>query len=127
MKLLKGFGKKYFTLSAIQAYSVAPKLHSVITSYKNHLNKKLLISSKDENEEDESVPILQESLISCLVQRTKPCHCDCVFRRKTALAITLFKFIPRCPYYDTFFAFRRSGVHPPFIYILKLIKNQNKI
>ena len=113
MKLLKGFGKKYFTLSAIQAHSVAPKLHSVITSYKNHSNKKLSISSKDENEEDESVPILQENLISYLIQRTKPCHCDCVFRRKTALAITLFKFIPRCPYYDTFFAFRRTGVHPP--------------
>ena len=57
--------------------------------------------------------VWEENLISYLIQRTKPCHCDCVFRRKTALAITLFKFIPRCPYYDTFFAFRRTGVHPP--------------
>jgi hypothetical protein len=32
---------------------------------------------------------------------------------KLHLAVTLFKFIPRCPYYDTFFAFRRTGVHPP--------------
>lgn len=113
MKLLKGFGKKYFTLCSIQAYSVAPKLHSIITSYKNHINTKLSSSSDKENEEEESPPNLQESLVACFLQKSKPCHCDCVFRRKTALAVSLFKFIPRCPYYNAFFAFRRTGVHPP--------------
>jgi len=29
------------------------------------------------------------------------------------LAVRLFKYIPRCPFYCTFFAFRRTGVHPP--------------
>ena len=111
MKLLNGFGKKYFTLCSIQAYSVAPKLHSVITSSKNHLTTKLKISSNEE--EEESPSLLQESLLSCFLQNKKPCHCDCVFKRRTALAVALFKFIPRCPYYDTFFAFRRTGVHPP--------------
>jgi hypothetical protein len=24
-------------------------------------------------------------------------------------------YIPRCPYYTTYFAFRRTGVHPPFL------------
>jgi len=114
LKLLNGFGKKYFSLSSIQAYAVAPKLHSIITSYKNHLSTKLLLSSKDEKEEDESPPNLQETLISYFLQNKKPCHCDCVFKRKTALAVSLFKFIPRCPYYDAFFAFRRTGVHPPY-------------
>ena len=113
MKLLNGFGKKYFTLCSIQAYAVAPKLHSVITSYKNHLSTKLSISSEDEKEEDESPPNLQENLVSVFLLNKKPYHCDCVFKRKTALAVALFKFIPRCPYYDTFFAFRRTGVHPP--------------
>ena len=113
MKLLNGFGKKYFTLCSIQAYAVALKLHSVITSYKNHLSTKLSISSEDEKEEDESPPNLQENLVSVFLLNKKPCHCDCVFKRKTALAVALFKFIPRCPYYDTFFAFRRTGVHPP--------------
>ena len=113
MKLLNGFGKKYFTLCSIQAYAVAPKLHSVITSYKSHLSAKLSLSSENDDEEEESPPLLQESLLSCFLQNKKPCHCDCVFKRKTALAVTLFKFIPRCPYYDTFFAFRRTGVHPP--------------
>jgi hypothetical protein len=115
LKLLKGFGKKYFTLSSIQAYSVAPKLHSIITSYKNHINTKLSSASKDEKEEDDSPPNLQESLLSCFVQNAKPCHCDCVFKRKTALAVSLFRFIPRCPYYDAFFAYRRTGVHPPIL------------
>lgn len=113
MKLLNGFGKKYFTLCSIQAFSVAPKLHSVITSYKNHLNTKLSLSSEDEKEEEESTLNLAENLISCFSQNKKPCHCDCLFKRKTALVVALFKFIPRCPYYDTFFAFRRTGVHPP--------------
>ena len=115
MKLLNGFGKKYFTLCSIQAYAVAPKLHSVITSYKSHLSAKLSLSSEneDEEEEEESPPLLRESLLSCFIQNKKPCHCDCVFKRRTALAVALFKFIPRCPYYDTFFAFRRTGVHPP--------------
>ena len=113
MKLLNGFGKKYFTLCSIQAYAVAPKLHSVITSYKNHLSTKLSISSEDEKEEDESPPNLQENLVSVFLLNKKPCHCDCVFKRRTAIAVALFKFIPRCPYYDTFFAFRRTGVHPP--------------
>ena len=111
MKLLNGFGKKYFTLSAIQAYSIAPKLHAVITTYKNHLTTKLKISINEEEEDSPST--LQENLLSCFLQNKKPCHCDCVFKRKTALAVTLFKFIPRCPYYTTYFAFRRTGVHPP--------------
>ena len=112
MKLLNGFGKKYFTLSSILAFAVAPKLHSVITSYKSHLSTKLSLSCEND-EEEESPPLLQESLLSCFLQNKKPCHCDCVFKRRTALAVALFKFIPRCPYYDTFFAFRRTGVHPP--------------
>ncbi len=113
MKLLNGFKKKYFTLSSIQAYAVAPKLHSVITSYKSYLSTKLSLSSENDDEEEESPPLLQENLLSCFLQNKKPCHCDCVFKRRTAIAVALFKFIPRCPYYNTFFAFRRTGVHPP--------------
>lgn len=112
MKLLNGFGKKYFTLCSIQAYALASKLHSSLTSFENHIDKKLLKSSKEEQEEEPSC-LLEEALLSCFVQNSRPCHCDCVFKSKTALAVTLFKFIPRCPYYDTFFAFRRTGVHPP--------------
>lgn len=113
MKLLNGFGKKYFTLSSIQAYSAATKLHSIITSTKNHLNVKLSISSEDDKEEEDSPPNLQDLIQNCYTQNIKPCHCDCFFKNRTALAVSLFKFIPRCPYYCKFFAFRRTGVHPP--------------
>lgn len=114
MKLLNGFGKKYFTLSSIQAFAVAPKLHSVMTSFKIHINKKLSNSTSQQEEEIPTI-LLEESLLSCFVRNKKPCHCDCFFKMKTALAVALFKFIPRCPYYNTFFAFRRTGVHPPII------------
>ena len=112
MKLLNGFGKKYFTLSSIQAHSVAPKLHAIVVSCKNHLNKKLLISNEIE-EIEESPPNLEELISFSHLVNSKPCHCDCFFKRRTALAVALFKFIPRCPYYTTYFAFRRTGVHPP--------------
>ena len=112
MKLLNGFGKKYFTFSSIQAYSAATKLHAVVTSCKNHLNKKLLISNESD-EQEESPPNLVELISFSLLVNNKPCHCDCFFKRRTALAVRLFRYIPRCPFYCTFFAFRRTGVHPP--------------
>jgi len=43
----------------------------------------------------------------------KACHCNCYFKLKTKLALLLHHYIPRCPYYTTFYAFRRTGVHPP--------------
>ncbi len=43
----------------------------------------------------------------------KACHCNKIFLRKTRLILMLNHFIPRCPYYCTYFAFRRSGIHPP--------------
>ncbi|MCG3662710.1 hypothetical protein L5F37_04770 [Aliarcobacter butzleri] len=110
--MLNGFGKKYFSLSSIQAYSVAITLHNIAVSCKNHLQIKLQLSSS-ENEEETVSKGLEQSLLSCFAIKTKPCHCDCLFKRKTALAVRLFRYIPRCPFYCTFFAFRRTGVHPP--------------
>lgn len=112
MKVLNGFGKKYFSLSSIQAYSVAITLHNIAVSCKNHLQIKLQLSSSEDEEETVSKG-LEQSLLSCFAIKTKPCHCDCLFKRKTALAVRLFRYIPRCPFYCTFFAFRRTGVHPP--------------
>lgn len=111
---VKGFGKRYFTLAAIQAYSTAPKLHSIFTSIKNSINEKLKISSNKDDEDELSCEI-EQNLLLCSLTNNKPCHCDCFFKRKTALAVRLFKYIPRCPFYCTFFAFRRTGIHPPKI------------
>ena len=113
MKSPKGFGKKYFSFASILAYSVETKIKNQITIAKKTLQYS---TSKDTDElEDEDPPKLLNS-ISVLTNLNKPCHCDCVFRKKTKLTVSLFNFIPRCPYYTTYFAFRRTGVHPPFIY-----------
>ncbi|AXX87474.1 MULTISPECIES: hypothetical protein [Malaciobacter] len=106
-----GFGKNYFSLSSILAYAVEQRLHGMATTFKKYLNIEKF-SFSDENE-DESVCNEELTLINCFVIKSKPCHCDCVFRKKARLAVALFKFIPRCPYYCKFFAFRRTGVHPP--------------
>ncbi|MCT7534291.1 hypothetical protein HOO34_01735 [Aliarcobacter cryaerophilus] len=109
---VKGFGKKYFTLASIQAYATQSKLHAKFTALKTNINEKLKISSNGD-EEDELSKDIEQNLLACNLINSKPCHCDCLFRRKTALAVRLFQFIPRCPFYCTFFAFRRTGVHPP--------------
>lgn len=115
MKKPKGFGKNYFTFASILAYSVQSKLQNLEIKAKSILHKKY---SNENSEVDEEAPPLEELTLNLQANFNKPCHCDCVFRRKTQLAITLFRFIPRCPYYCTFFAFRRTGVHPPlFIHL----------
>ncbi|SFV89991.1 hypothetical protein MNB_SV-4-1171 [hydrothermal vent metagenome] len=50
-----------------------------------------------------SAPILQQRV----------CLCNSFYKRKARLVLLLNHFIPRCPYYNTYFAFRRTGVHPP--------------
>jgi len=72
VKLLQGFGKRYFTFA------------SITLSIVDFISK-------------------------------KPCHCDCFFKLKTILSLKINHFIPRCPYYTTYFAFRRTGVHPPYL------------
>ncbi|MDX1808918.1 MAG: hypothetical protein R3331_05220 [Sulfurospirillaceae bacterium] len=57
-----------------------------------------------------------QKLARIILRYIKPCHCNCIFRLKIRLILLLNIFIPRCPYYCTYFAFRRTGVHPPFSY-----------
>ncbi|GIT98966.1 hypothetical protein TSL1_17870 [Sulfurovum sp. TSL1] len=49
----------------------------------------------------------------------KACHCNCFFKLKTRMTLLLNHYIPRCPFYCTYFAFRRTGVHPPFTILSK--------
>lgn len=115
MKSPKGFGKRYFTFASILAHTVQIKLENQIIIVKKTLQ---IRTSKEEEESIEEDPP-ELLLCSPFIQNfNKPCHCDCFYKKKTKLAISLFKFIPRCPYYTTYFAFRRTGVHPPFLYIL---------
>jgi len=106
--MLRGFGKNYFTLSAILAYSVAHKLQAQVTSAQTLLR---LVEKKENLDENDSPDFLLQD--NSLLLEPKPCHCNCYFKLRTRLALLLNHYIPRCPFYCTYFAFRRSGVHPP--------------
>jgi len=62
---------------------------------------------------------LSSALVPIKTGHLKACHCNCYFKLKTRLTLLLNQYIPRCPYYTTFYAFRRTGVHPPFTIISK--------
>ncbi len=49
-----------------------------------------------------------------ILNTSKPCHCHLFLTLKSKLMVLLNHYIPRCSYYTVCFAFRRSGVHPPF-------------
>ena len=106
---LRGFGKNYFTFAAVLAYSVQNKLQSQISSVESLFS---ISSSYEDVEIDENDPPL-DILESVTTINSKPCHCNFLFNLKTRLALLINHFIPRCPYYTTYFAFRRTGVHPP--------------
>ncbi len=110
MKSPRGFGRKYFTFASMQAHTVQISLDKMVTISKSLVYRQ---SNSTDGEEEDSPPLDEFSSLLINFQDSKPCHCNCLFQNKTALAVTLFRFIPRCPYYDTFFAFRRTGVHPP--------------
>lgn len=114
MKSPKGFGKKYFTFASILAHSIHSKIQalSVKTSYLLHYS-----NEKESDIQEEDDPPGLECLLSVYLAGQKPCHCNCLYRLKIKLILKKYLFIPRCPYYRTYFAFRRTGVHPPF-YIL---------
>ena len=71
----------------------------------------------------ETMPALFIRLFNAVAESplvtTKACHCNCYFKLKTRLALLLHHYIPRCPYYTTFYAFRRTGVHPPQLILSK--------
>jgi len=109
VKSPKGFGKIYFTFASILAHSIKKQIQSIILKIKYLLKNSF---TKEENSPKEDDPTLELSTI-CLID-IKPCHCNFFYRLKTILALKINHFIPRCPYYTTYFAFRRTGVHPPY-------------
>ncbi|WP_321778033.1 hypothetical protein [Sulfurimonas sp.] len=69
--------------------------------------------SSEKDELDESPP--DEALELIYKLNSKPCQCNCYYKLKTKVILLINHFIPRCPFYTVCFAFRRTGVHPPFI------------
>jgi hypothetical protein len=107
VKSPKGFGRIYFTFASILAHTVQSNLESIMTKI-NYLPKtEFTIESLEEYEP----PV--DLLTLCVISQ-KPCHCNCFYKLKTYLSLKINLFIPRCPYCTTYFAFRRTGVHPPY-------------
>ncbi len=102
MKLPKGFGKVYFIFVSILAHSIQNNIQSSIVKV-NYLLKNNFIQ--------EDSPL--EPILLCDIDK-KPCHCNYFYKLKTILILKINHFIPRCPHYTTCFAFRRTGVHPPY-------------
>ena len=110
MKLLRGFGKNYFTLASIQAHSSASTLHAQLCSFAFSIHS----TYKEDSKEEDPPPLEDELLPLPLEENKKPCRCSALFTQLSRLMVLLNHYIPRCPYYTTYFAFRRTGVHPPF-------------
>jgi hypothetical protein len=108
MKHPKGFGKRYFSLTAIQAYAVAPKLHAISSAFVLYHTSH---HPDGEEKEEDPPPELLEGTSCTLTQ--KPCHCNCYFRARTKLLLKLVRRIPKCNCKCRFFSFRRTGTHPP--------------
>jgi hypothetical protein len=110
MRKPRGFGKNYFKLSAILAYSVTPRLESLVVQATETFSKRY---SVDESIEEEETPP-DFFLTQPILQSAKPCYCNKIFKVRIRLILLLNHFIPRCVYYTVCFAFRRTGVHPPY-------------
>ena len=82
MKAVKGFGKNYFSLSAIQATVSAVK----ISAQKSYFHQEHSFQTFElENEEDEF-----EELSPCLIlQQPSSHHCSCHFRRRSYLTLSI--------------------------------------
>ena len=110
MKTPKGFGKNYFSLSAICATSSNVILQAQCSSY-THLSRNLSYESleDEENPLEELEALLLETTTK---QKTSSCHCNCFFKNLLYTLSQYFKFHPQ-----TFFIFfkTRSGIAPPYL------------
>ncbi len=107
---IRGFGRNYFTLAAIQAYSSERTLNARQTF------ESILEHSKmfDSEEIDTSPP---DELLSAETitkePESRPCHCNCFYknRSKNALYLAFLHQAPLCRCRKT-----KSGIAPPALF-----------
>jgi len=106
MKLPRGFGKNYFSLSAITATVNAISLKSEATRvHKFHIFGSFDSSDSSELEED------LELETTCVEQlTTKACHCNCFFLNKTKKVLRSF-CTPKQNLH--FYAILNTDISPP--------------
>ncbi len=103
----KGFGKNYFSLSAICAYSSSTVLHAQCSAFTQSSRNLTSVETQEEDDPLEEIELIQESSVFI---PTSSCHCNCYFKKRIYTLLLLLKTFPR-----TFFIYRktRSGISPP--------------
>jgi hypothetical protein len=112
----KGFGKKYFTLSSVQAHSCAVKLHSKLVSVCLFFTK----TNKDKESSGKNDPPTEcESLLD---PQNLYCFIHSFFKRaqKVLKAKKAFHKLHSRLYYG----FCRSGIHPPKLCLIHFFQNK---
>lgn len=106
MKLPRGFGKNYFTLSAITAtvnqISISATASRVQSFHMLNFERSEL---EAELEEDELLTL-------CSLQfSAKPCHCNCYFFKYTRKILRLF---PNQNFFLNYFKTLNNAISPPY-------------
>ncbi len=120
MNIPNGLDKRYFSLSYILEHCIEYTMLSKKSSLTPFLNCNSY--HKDKLQEETFPNMLKKFIINI---SKKACECNCYFTLKTRLMLLLHHYIPRCPYYTTYFAYRRTGVHPPLSRYFKALKTIN--
>jgi len=106
MKLPRGFGKNYFSLSAITATVNAVSLQQVATRV-----QKFHTFDAYEYKEEELTDELEELEAACIEQlSSKACHCNCYFLSKTKKVLRYFH-TPKQNLH--FYAILNTDISPP--------------
>lgn len=102
VKAPKGFGKRYFTLTAIQAYSTTQTQSQRHSALYRHMT--VSTPEQDAPLEDEESPEIAEEL------QKHPCHCNCHYGHRTRTRLRLYplQFQDVPPYF-----FANSTISPP--------------
>lgn len=81
MKAPRGFGRRYFTLTAIQAYSTARTLERRHSALYRHV---VIATERNEDPPDEEEPELAE------LTPARPCHCNHHFGHRARTRLRLY-------------------------------------
>lgn len=109
MRAPKGFGKNYFTLAAIQAYSSAAALQGAV-SRTHAVSEQRDRESETEAEADDSPDALLCTVTQPLPHPSGSRHCNCYYKRKTR---NIIKNHPLPKQYRRPYKLTNSNLSPP--------------
>lgn len=112
MRAPKGFGRRYFTLSAIQAYSGSIALQRCASSTTAHHRRVSDECDDAEAVEEEDLPTLEALRAVPPGSRRRPCHCNLHFHR---LACRRLRSHDRARHSVSPYRYIRSTLSPPLM------------